>query len=133
MLDSVVPGLCVDCTVQGHKSFMLRARYPGGRNAVRRLLGEVGAMSVEQARTQARQWLGLLAQGLDPKAALAERKRRVAGEQALNFAAVCASYFQHFARAASCALTQGNREGIVTSMGRASDCQYQPRRRYPPY
>lgn len=54
VLDALTPGLCVDCTPNGHRSFMLRARYPGGsRHAVRRRLGEVGAMSVEQARTEA--------------------------------------------------------------------------------
>ena len=75
---------------------MLRARYPGGsRHAVRRLLGECGALSVDQARTMARDWLGLLAQGLDPQRELAERKRRATGEQALTFGAVVSSYFQH--------------------------------------
>jgi hypothetical protein len=95
VLDALCPGLVVDCTPNGHKSYMLRARFPGGRHAVRRLIGEVGAVSLETARDTARQWLGLLAQGLDPQRELAERKRRVAGEQALTFAAVCASYFQH--------------------------------------
>ena len=96
VLDNIVPGLTVDCTPNGHRSFMLRARYPGGsRHAVRRLLGECGALSVDQARTMARDWLGLLAQGLDPQRELAERKRRATGEQALTFGAVVSSYFQH--------------------------------------
>ena len=95
VFDGVVPGLCVDCTPAGHKSFMLRARFPGGRHAVRRLLGEVGVISLEAARDTARQWLELLSRGLDPQRELAERKRRAANEQALTFSVVCASYFQH--------------------------------------
>ena len=95
IIDALCPRLVLDCTVSGHKSFMLRARWPGGRHAVRRLLGEVGAVSLDQARATAREWLGLLAQGLDPQRELAQRKRRTEGEQAATFSAVCNSYFQH--------------------------------------
>jgi integrase len=90
--DSLVPGLVLQVTPQGHKSFMLRGIFPGGRNRVRRLLGEAGAMSVNQARTEARQWLTLLAQGVDPQLELRERKRQAGAEQGLTFAAVAEAY-----------------------------------------
>jgi hypothetical protein len=46
LFDTVCPGLVVQVMPQGYKSYMLRARYPGGRVPVRRLLGKVGAMSL---------------------------------------------------------------------------------------
>jgi integrase len=95
LFDSIVPGLCVDCTPAGHKSYMLRARWPNARNRARRRIAECGTVTLDQARDAARQWLALLAQGIDPQRELAERKRRAEGEQAATFAAVCSSYFQH--------------------------------------
>jgi integrase len=92
VLDVLCPGLVLQITPQGHRSFMLRARFPGGNHAVRRLLGEVGAMSVEQARTQARDWLALLAQGRDPKAELNERKRQAVADSARTFSIVADAY-----------------------------------------
>ncbi len=69
------------------KSFILLRRFPGSNNPVRRTLGGYGQLSLEQARTKAREWLALIARGIDPaieierqrKAELeAERKRTVA-------------------------------------------------------
>jgi integrase len=51
-------------------------------------------MSIEQAREQARLWLGLLRQGLDPQLALRERKRQAEAEQLLTFAAVAERYVE---------------------------------------
>jgi len=90
--DSLCPGLILQVTPQSHRSFMLRARFPGGNHAVRRLLGEVGVLSLEAARAQARQWLALLYQGLDPQRELSERKRQALAEQALTFAVVADAY-----------------------------------------
>src|SRR5258705_10441607 len=92
VLDSLVPGLVLQVTTQGHRSFMLRGIFPGGRNRVRRLLGEVGAMNVEQARATARDWLTLLAQGRDPQLELREQRRQANAEQAFSFAAVAERY-----------------------------------------
>jgi integrase len=90
--DSLCPGLVLQITPQGHRSFMLRARFPGGNHAVRRLLGEVGAVTLDQARATARDWLALLHQGRDPKAELGERKRQALAEAALTFAVVADAY-----------------------------------------
>jgi integrase len=90
--DALAPGLILQITPQGHRSFMLRGIWPGGRNRVRRLLGEVGVLSLEDARAQARQWLALLAQGRDPQLELAEQRRQASAEQALTFAHVADAY-----------------------------------------
>jgi integrase len=95
VLDAMVPGLVVQVTTKGHRSYMLRARWPNGRNRVRRLLGEVGTISLDEARNTARQWIALLAQGRDPQLELSERRRQAGAEQAATFAAVCESYFRH--------------------------------------
>ena len=79
--DALCPGLVLQITPQGHRSFMLRGIFPGGRNRVRRLLGEAGAMNVDQARTEARRWLTLLAQGRDPQLELREQRRQAGARQ----------------------------------------------------
>ena len=65
--DAVVPGLKVRVTDRGSKSFILWRRYPGAKNsAAARSLGKVGELTLADARTKARAWLALLAQGKDP-------------------------------------------------------------------
>ena len=65
--DAVVPGLKIRVTDKGAKSFVLWRRYPGAKNsAAARSLGKVGELKLADARTKARAWLALLAQGKDP-------------------------------------------------------------------
>jgi integrase len=92
VLDGLVPGLVLQVTPQGHRSFMLRGLFPGGRNRVRRLLGEVGAMTLDQARATGRDWLALLAQGRDPQQEQALLRRAAQCEAALTFAVVADAY-----------------------------------------
>lgn len=68
IMDSIVPGMGVRVTDKGQKTFMLVARFPGSHNPTRRALGTYGALTLEQARQRAREWLALLGQGVDPKA-----------------------------------------------------------------
>src|SRR5215831_1533627 len=52
--DAIVPGLALRVTDRGHKSFVLVARYPSNpEHPTRRSLGDVGAITLEQARQQA--------------------------------------------------------------------------------
>src|SRR5262245_66602664 len=83
--DALAPGLILQITPQGHRSFMLRGIWPGGRNRVRRLLGEVGAMTLDQARAMARDWLALLYQGRNPQLELSERKRQALADNSRTF------------------------------------------------
>jgi integrase len=76
--DAVVPGLVVRVYGSGRKTFVLRYRPKGsGRRATSRHhnLGEVGAVSLADARTAAQQKLGELARGHDPASARRDAKR----------------------------------------------------------
>ena len=64
--DALVPGLGVRVTDRGVKSFVLVTRYPGSPNPTPRSLGVYGAITLEAARTKARDWLALIAGGTDP-------------------------------------------------------------------
>jgi hypothetical protein len=92
VLDAVVPGLLVQVTTQGHRSYMLRGIFPGGRNRVRPLIAECGTITLAEARDTARQWLALLPAGRDPQLELDERRRKAQDEQSLTFDAVADLY-----------------------------------------
>jgi integrase len=70
--DTEVPGLGLYATPAGHKSFFLEATFPDGRQSKmklgRWLDGPLPAMTVVMARDAAKRALGLIAQGLDPRA-----------------------------------------------------------------
>jgi integrase len=65
--DALVPGLGVRVTEKGVKTFVLVVRYPGATNPAPRSLGVYGGITLEAARTKAREWLGLIAGGTDPE------------------------------------------------------------------
>ena len=71
--DAIVPGLGVRVTDRGAKSFVLVTRYPGSTSPAPRSLGTYGAISLEAARTRAREWLELIGSGIDPEAHATER------------------------------------------------------------
>lgn len=81
-------------TEAGAKSFVLKYRAGSGRAAPTRrvTIGRYGApWTVEQARAEAKRLLGTVAHGGDPAAALADARRRDAGD---TVAAVCTSWLQ---------------------------------------
>ena len=84
--DALVPGLGVRVTERGVKTFVLVTRYPGSANPAPRSLGVYGAITLEAARAKARDWLSLIAGGIDPEQH-AVRKR----EQ--TFQAISEQYF----------------------------------------
>src|SRR5262249_20616073 len=93
--DTVVPNFGVRVTDKGHKTFILMARFGGAKHPTRRELGEVGAITLANARDKAREWLNLMGEGRDPRdeierQRLAEEQRRLAEERkkANSFAAV---------------------------------------------
>ena len=53
-------------TDTGVKAFVLVGRYPGSHNPTARALGKVGALTLEAARAQAREWLKQIGAGVDP-------------------------------------------------------------------
>jgi integrase len=64
--DAVVPGLAVRVTDNGAKAFVLVGRFPGSSNPTARSIAKVGAITLEDARDQARAWLKLITSGKDP-------------------------------------------------------------------
>ena len=56
-------------------TFILVARFPGSPHPTRRSLGIYGALSLEQARQKARDWLELIRKGTDPRDV--EQRQRV--------------------------------------------------------
>jgi integrase len=73
--DALVPGFAVRVTATGAKSFVLVSRFPGSPNPTARALGKVGAITLEDARIKAREWLKLVDAGTDPaKAAIASER-----------------------------------------------------------
>jgi integrase len=89
--DAVVPGLAVRVTDQGKRTFVLVTRYPGSRHPAPRALGSVGALTLEQARNKAREWLKLIASGVDPGIQELEKRQQ-------TFKAIAENYFHRKAK-----------------------------------
>src|SRR5262245_59929304 len=84
--DRKVPGLFVRITSDGTKSFTLRGTIKGG-STVRLTLGQVGKLTLDAARQEARLALNAMAQGVDPRAekAIAKARRRTLSEIAEEY------------------------------------------------
>ena len=67
--DTGFPGFGVRVSDTGRRTFVLTARYPGSKNPTRRALGVYDKISLEDARAKAREWLKLIARGVDPETA----------------------------------------------------------------
>jgi integrase len=96
--DAIVPGLALRVTETGHKSFVLVARYPAKpKNPTRRSLGDVGKISLDEAREKARRWLALIEKGTDPKVEEARQKAAQQRKQITTFAAVADEFLERHA------------------------------------
>src|SRR3954451_18765668 len=96
--DSVLPGRVLPVTDRGHKTFSLRCRSPSHPdNPTRRALGDYGALSLNDARRKARQWLELIGKGIDPRIEEARQKGEAQRRQVTTFAAVAADYLERHA------------------------------------
>ena len=81
--DSKLSGFGVRVETSGVKSFIIRYRADdGGRSAPRRFatVGRYGALTVEQARKQAKALLGAAAQGQDPAGERSAKRREMTME-----------------------------------------------------
>jgi integrase len=92
--DGIVPGLLVRVTSNGTKSFALLARFPGKSNPTRRVIGEYGAISLDDARKTARDWHELLRKGIDPKIHVAEMKAKERERQDDTFGSAVETYIK---------------------------------------
>ncbi len=91
--DSIVPGLALRVTKKGHRTFVLVAQFPAKpKNPTRRVLGEYGAITLDEARKRARRWLELIGKGIDPKIDEARRKAEERRKAVNTFEAVAKEY-----------------------------------------
>jgi integrase len=65
-MDAVVPGLGLRLSPRGKKTFVVVARFGGSKWPVRRALGVYDQLTLAGAREKAREWLDLVARGIDP-------------------------------------------------------------------
>lgn len=82
-MDAIVPGFGVRVTDKGRRTYILLARYPGSANPTRRAIAQVGKIELGRARDIARDWLEMIAAGVDPAEA-AEAERREAERKRLE-------------------------------------------------
>jgi integrase len=94
MHDAVVPGMAFSVLPSGFKRFVLIARFPGSSNPTRRALGQYGELTLEAARTKARQWLELIARSIDPAEEVERQQREQERKRATTFAAVVEDYIR---------------------------------------
>jgi integrase len=86
--DALVPGLKVRVTDKGSKSFIVWRRYGGAANPAARAIGPVGAMTLAEAREQARRWIDAIKRGDDPRRSAAKLKNMS------TFGAIIEDYLQ---------------------------------------
>jgi integrase len=94
VMDNEVRGLGVKITEAGSKSFVMITRFPGYKHPAPRQLGSCDAMTLEEAREKGREWLKLIARGIDP----AEHQRELQLAAARGRENSFASVFEDFAK-----------------------------------
>jgi integrase len=87
----------------GRIAFILYARYPNSpKSPTRRVLGQYGPLTLEQARDKADEWRKLIGKGIDPAAAEEDARhaklREQQEEQDRTFAAVGEKFIEHVKR-----------------------------------
>ena len=109
---------------------MLYSRFKGGV-PTRRAIGDVRKMTVEQARTIARDWHALIAKGIDPKAEQKRQRREQQARQACTFGAVAKEFIEvHLSRnAPRPSFRAGDPAPAIAGLGRPSHHRDQSPRR----
>ena len=94
IMDVEIPGFGVRVTDTGARTFILRTRYPGAKDASRREIGDAKIVSLADAREKAREWVKLIKQGVDP--AVVEQRAAAEKIQQLKntFEAVAEDWFK---------------------------------------
>jgi hypothetical protein len=93
--DAAVLGLAVRVAPKPskRKTFVLVARFDG-KNPTRRAIGVVGKMSLDAARTKARDWLGIVANHKDPAAVEEQRRKAELRKRKATFEAVAEEFIK---------------------------------------
>ena len=94
VMDAEVSGLGVKVTETGSRSYVLIKRFPGFKHPAPRQLGSCDVLSSEEAREKARDWLKLIARGVDPAQHERELQEAAARKRENSFAAVAEDFFR---------------------------------------
>lgn len=94
VMDAQIPGFGVRVTDKGHKTFILRTRYPGGSTPARREIGSCADLTLADARERARKWRSLVAQGVDPRVEEERQRQEILRNQAITFAVVADDFIR---------------------------------------
>jgi integrase len=103
--DAAAPGLGIRATKAGRKTYIYQDRLPGlgkggGSGAFRMTLGNVGALTIEDARAEAAELAAMVSRGIDPRterkqqAEAAAEARRQEAQQAATMADAWAKYIE---------------------------------------
>jgi integrase len=90
VMDALVPGFGIRVTDKGIKTYIFQTRFPGSTFQARR---EIKAATLEAARATARDWSGLIKQGIDPAQVAEQAKQEKARLRSNTFAAIAEGYF----------------------------------------
>lgn len=93
-MDAAVPGFGVRVSDTGRKTFILTTRYPGSTNPTRRAIGEYGALTLEQGRGKARDWLEMIRKGIDPRDHEEGERRAALRKRVNSFEAVVEDFIR---------------------------------------
>jgi hypothetical protein len=94
ILDAVQPSLAIRVTAGGAKTFVLRSRFPGSQHFTRKALGAYPTLSLGEARERAREWLKLIAKGVDPEVEAERARQEELRKQNHTFASVAEQYIK---------------------------------------
>jgi Arm DNA-binding domain len=119
--DLEVPGLIVRAAAN-RKVFALHARFPGQKHPTRRVIAEVGTITIDQARQIARDWHALIRDGVNPAD---EMKRKAEAEKAARHKSCAASRrapaFRHRPRRVGSARLAQKAEGSSDRLIKTAD------------
>jgi hypothetical protein len=88
IMDEAVRGFGVKVTETGSRSFVLVKRFGGSKQPTARRIGSCDALTLEDAREKAREWLKLIAKGIDPADHEREIQLAIARQRENSVAAV---------------------------------------------
>ena len=95
--DAIVPGLALRVSSNGHKSYVLIARFPlHPKNPTRRIIAEAGKITLEQARRLAREWQEMIIRGVDPKTEETRTRAQARRQQVNTFGMVANAFLERY-------------------------------------
>jgi integrase len=94
--DTEVRAFGLRVTDRGKKSYIMDLRWPGSRMPTKRTIGDATIMPLATARQIAREWLELVAKGIDPEQAKRQREATEAQERAITFEAVAEDFINEY-------------------------------------